>query len=45
MLEEVVSSMKIKRQNLEMKLPPKITIADHFKDLEEKSLSEQKDIN
>jgi hypothetical protein len=23
------------RQNLEMKLPPKITIADHFKDLED----------
>jgi len=30
---EVVLSMKTKRQNLEMKLPPKITIAEHFKEL------------
>lgn len=30
------------RQNLEMKLPPKITIADHFKDLEDKRVERTK---
>jgi hypothetical protein len=33
------------RQSLEIKLPPKITIADHFKDLENKKLSAPKSIN
>jgi hypothetical protein len=30
------------RQNLEMKLPPKITIADYFKDLEDKRVERTK---
>ena len=37
---EVVFSIHLNEKNLEMKLPPKITIADHFKDLEDKRVEE-----
>jgi hypothetical protein len=38
----VVFSIHLNEKNLEMKLPPKITIADHFKDLEDKRVERTK---